>query len=258
MNRKNFIHLMAAGGASFLGGKVIAQTPSPLTLAEGTAAPKTGGVIPWGRLRFRGRDRHQGVDADDWGVHPNGDFNLIEHLDLHTTANIAPKWNVADVAKIDELQNFPFLFMHGEVPPDFTDAERANLREYLLRGGFLFAEDCVNGSGAMGHSPNNDFLFRRMAETEFGKILPEAKLERLPFDHPVFHNVYDFKGGIPHMQGVNHGLHGLMLNGRVVALLSPSDLHCGWTNGDAWFGPNKNRQALQMGTNIYTFAMTQP
>jgi len=258
MNRKNFIQLMAAGGASFLGGKVIAQPSSPLQLSDGPPTPKTGGVIPWGRLRFRGRDRNQGIDADDWGVHPNGDLNFIDHLQLDTTANISSKWNVADVAQLDELQNYPFLFMHAEVPPDLEDAERANLREYLLRGGFLYAEDCVIGNGAMGFHGNNDHLFRKMAETEFAKILPEAKLERLPFDHPVFHNVHDFKQGMPHMQGTEHGLHGLILNGRVVALLSPSDLHCGWTNGDKWFGPRKNQQALQMGTNIYTFAMTQP
>lgn len=254
MNRKDFIQLMAAGGASFLGGTVVAQT----AFNPSSGSPvKSGPAIPWGRLRFRGRDQDQGVDTDDWSVHPNGDLNLIEHLSRNTTVNLDPKWNVADVARLDALQNYPFLFMHGEVPPDFTDAERANLREYLLRGGFLFAEDCVNGNGRMGNSGRNDHLFRRMAEVEFSKILPEAKLERLPFDHPVFHTVYDFRNGIPHMQGTPHGLHGLMLNGRVVALLSPSDIHCGWTNGDNWFGPGQNRLALQMGANIYTFAMTQ-
>jgi len=251
MNRKEFLRLMAVGGAAFLGGKVVARA------SDGIVTAKTGPSIPWGRLRFRGRDMNQGIDADDWGVHPNGDLNLIQHLDENTTVNIASKWNVADVAKLDELQHYPFLFMHAEVPPDFADAERANLREYLLRGGFLFAEDCVIGNARMGRDYRNDFLFRRMAEYEFSKILPEAKLERLPYDHPVFHTVYDFRNGMPHMQGTPHGLHGLILNGRVVALLSPSDLHCGWTNGDNWFGPGQNRIALQMGANIYAYAMTR-
>lgn len=252
MNRKDFFRLMAAGGAAFLGGKIVAQVP-----ASDHPSAKAGPAIPWGRLRFRGRDQHQGVDEDDWSVHPNGDLNLIDHLNLQTSVNLASKWNVADVAKPGELKSYPFLFMHAEVPPDFADAERANLREYLLRGGFLFAEDCVIGNRRMGENSRNDHLFRRMAEVEFAKILPEAKLERLPFDHPVFHTVYDFNKGLPHMQGTPHGLHGLILNGRVVALLSPSDLHCGWTNGDQWFGPSKNREALRMGANIYAFAMTQ-
>jgi hypothetical protein len=59
------------------------------------------------------------------------------------------------------------------------------------------------------------------------------------------------------MQGNPHGLHGLILNGRVVALLSPSDIHCGWTNGDQWFGRGSTTRAMQMGANIYAFAMTQ-
>jgi hypothetical protein len=253
MNRQAVLRLMAAGGAAFLAGKIVAQPAPPLH----PSGAKTGPAIPWGRLRFRGRDQHQGVDEDDWGVHPNGDLNLIEHLNQQTSVNLAEKWNVADVSRLAELQHYPFLFMHAEVAPDFTNTERANLREYLLRGGFLFAEDCVIGNGRMGRSARNDHLFRRMGEVEFSKILPEAKLERLPDDHPVFHSVYDFRHGLPHMQGTPHGLHGLVLNGRVVALLSPSDLHCGWVNGDRWFGSGKSRESLRMGANIYAFAMTQ-
>ena len=66
------------------------------------------------------------------------------------------------------------------------------------------------------------------------------------------------ENGLPHMQGQAHGLHGITLNNRVVALLSPSDTHCGWTNGDLWFSPQKQQLAFRMGINIYLFAMTQP
>jgi len=59
------------------------------------------------------------------------------------------------------------------------------------------------------------------------------------------------------MQGTPHGAHGLTLNGRLLALLSPSDLHCGWTDGDRWFSREKKDQAMKMGTNIYVYAMTQ-
>jgi hypothetical protein len=130
-----------------------------------------------------------------------------------------------------------------------SDAHRANLREYLLRGGFLFAEDCVNSASA------GDDFFRGMAGVDFPKMFPEAKLERLPLDHPVFHCFYDFPQGIPHMHGIPHGLHGLTLNGRLLALLSPSDIHCGWTNGDKWYGHVKQVQSIQMGINIYLYAM---
>jgi hypothetical protein len=247
MNRKAFIHTLALGSASLLARPVFGQQPSV------GISTKTGSLLPWARLRFRARNG----DDKDWGVHPHGDLNLIDHLTANTTLNIARKWNVADVASLDDMTAYPFLFMHGELPPVLTDAERANIREYLLRGGFLFAEDCVIGQNNLGTSRLNDFFFRHMAETELARIVPEARLVRLPVDHPVFHTVFDFREGIPHMQGTPHGLHGLMLNNRIIALLSPSDIHCGWTNGDNWFGPGAAQRAMRMGANIYAFAMTQ-
>ncbi|MET0261365.1 MAG: DUF4159 domain-containing protein [Rariglobus sp.] len=250
MNRKLFLQTLAFGGTALLAGRALGQNvPAP-----NTAPVKTGALLPWARMRFRARDQ----DDKDWGVHPHGDLNLIDHLTLNTTLNLSRKWNVADVAKLEDLTAFPFIFMHGELPPVFTDAERANVREYLLRGGFLFAEDCVIGQGNLGNNRHNDFFFRHMAETELARILPEARLQRLERDHPIFHTVFDFKNGIPHMQGTPHGLHALVLNGRIVALLSPSDIHCGWTNGDQWFGRGASTRALQMGANVYAFAMTQP
>jgi hypothetical protein len=153
---------------------------------------------------------------------------------------------------------YPFLFMHAEAPPDLDAADRVNIREYLLRGGFLFAEDCVDDKGLKigGHASGghtSDKFFLRMAE-ELPLILPEATFERLPLDHPIFNCYYHLSGGIPHMQGTAHGLHGVTYNGRLVAVLSPSDIHCGWTG---YFSEYQRRAALKMGTNIYLYAMTQ-
>lgn len=237
MTRKRFITLLAATGVICLG--------LPRSLAAG--ASTRGPASPWARLRFSTLGR----DQDDWGVEPVGDLNLIRAIREQTSANVTEEWFVADVASLDSMIQFPFLFMHGNYAPDLAVAHRANLREYLLRGGFLFAEDCVNERG------RRDDFFRRMADVEFPRMFPETKLERLPYNHPIFHCFHDFKRGLPHMQGVEHGLHGLTINGRLLALLSPSDIHCGWTNGERWFGRAKQIQAFQMGINIYLYAMTQ-
>ena len=244
INRQTFLKLLAAGGASFFG----LSAAMPLLGAEDLVR---GPVSPWARLKYT----CVGGDDDDWNVHPNGDLNLIDSIRDQSSANVAKKWNVAEVTKLDTMTAFPFLFMHSDAAPDLENSERANLREYLLRGGFLFAEDCVNGKFHSDRS--GEAFFRRMAEVELPKILPEARLERLPYDHPVFHCFHHFYSGIPHMQGIPHGLHGIMLNGRLLGLLSPSDLHCGWSNGDQWFGRGKQLQAFRMGINIYLYAMTQ-
>lgn len=242
MNRQTFLQLLVAGGAS------------ALTLSTfGQSIPSASTATPWGRLRYRSL----GGNTTNWGVHPQGDLNLIDQLHENTTVRIERRWNVADVASLENMTGYPLLFMHGERPPELTDSECANLREYLLRGGFLLAEDCVIGSATMGNNHSNDHFFRRMAEYDFTRILPEGRLRRLPDDHPVFHTIFDLPQGLPHMQGTPHGLHGLEYQGRIVALLSPSDIHCGWTNGDRWFGPGKARQAFQMGANFYAFALTQ-
>jgi len=240
IDRKRFLQLLTMGGASFLGLKSTSQ-------AVEIHRPMT----KWGRVKFTCLDG----ETDDWNAHPHGDLNFIDQMVERTSVKVENSWNVADVSKLDQLTRYPFLFIHAELPAELNDKDRANLREYLLRGGFLFAEDCVNGKWKRKSAPLDQFFQSMMSELP--KILPEAKLERLPHDHPVFHCFYHLSNGIPHMQGVPHGAHGLTLNGRLIALLSPSDIHCGWTAGDKWYGPGKQKQALEMGTNIYVYAMTQ-
>ena len=243
LNRQQFLRLMAAGTASFF-------SLNPPILGED--APARGPLVPWGRLKFVGENG----DEEDWHVHPNGDLNLIDTIRDQTSLNLEKKWNVADIADLNSMVQYPFLFMHGEISPILDDVARQNLREYFLRGGFLFAEDCVNGyghhGGGRGHNLN-DFFFRGLAG-ELQYLIPGAKFEPVPLDHPVFNCFYHLKEW-PHMQGTPHGLWGLTYNGRVLAMLSPSDLHCAWVNAN-WF-PGKQPSAMQMGTNIYMYALTQ-
>jgi hypothetical protein len=242
ITRDQFLKVLAAGGASFFGLQAAARAADMLT----------GPPVPWSRLKYVGENN----DQEDWHVHPQGDLNLLDSIRGQTTVNIDKKWNVADVSNLDSMTQYPFLFMHGEDEPYLDDTAAKNIREYLQRGGFLFAEDCVNGYGHHGSNRNNDYFFTSMA-TQLPAILPGSTIEKVPFDHPVFHCFHHFDNGLPHMQGTEHGLWSVTLNGRVVAFISPSDLHCGWVNGDDWFFPGATRQALQMGINIYLYAMTQ-
>lgn len=255
LTRQDFLRMMAAGGATFLGLPPGVAAAAPDEEAPLVTAPLRGLEVPWSRVCFT-CDRDGVEDNDDWNVHPNGDLNLMDSIRDQASVNVAKKWNVADVTQLDSMVAFPFLFMHAELPPALDATARKNLREYLLRGGFLFAEDCVIGKDRKPHGAGRDLFFQRMA-VELPGIVPEAKFEKLPKDHPVFHSFYHMPDGLPHMQGEPWGLHALTLNGRVLALLSPSDNHCAWTNGDTWFGPEKRIQAMRMGTNIYIYAMTQ-
>jgi hypothetical protein len=242
MTRRTFLTLLGLGGA--LGFAAQSLVPA--------ASNVRGPLLPWARLKFPCRDG----DLDDWNVHPNGDLNLIDEIRAKTSLNVEKRWNVAESERLETMTPYPFIFMHAEMAPALGAKDVANLREYLLRGGFLFAEDCVNGKGRSDKS--KDEFFRRMRDVEFPRILPEATLEKLPNDHPVFHCLYRFNNGLPVMPGRKDlGLHGLKLNGRIVALLSATDLHCGWTNGAQWYGHEKHVESIQMGINIYLFAMCE-
>lgn len=244
MTRKEFLQILAAGGASFLG------LPQPVIAQLSEDEKRRGSPVNWARLKFV----CDGNDVDDWNVHPHGDMNLIDATQEQTSINLHKQWCVASIDDVAEMAPYPFLFMHADQAPMLEDSQRKNLAEYLKRGGFLFAEDCVNGKHNRGGV--SDRFFMRMIE-ELPKIVPEAKIEQVPFDHPIFHTMYHFDDGLPHMQGQPHGLYGATLNDRLIAVLSPSDLHCGWTNGNQWFGSGKAEIALKMGINIYAFAMTQ-
>jgi hypothetical protein len=257
ISRQEFVKYMAIGGSSFLFTPWMEKVFADQDLLQqarraGFQDPSLdkGAITQWGRLKFR-------CDNNDtnWHVHPQGDLNLISKINGEVTTNIGESWQVADVAKIDELSKFPMLFMHAESPPFLTEDELKNLREYLMRGGFLYAEDCVNGYSSHGMGQGQwDFFFRRMRET-LADLIPGAEFKRLPLDHPIFHSYYDLTQGQPHMQGFEHGGHGLTYKGRLVAYLSPSDAHCGWTN-EVWFGRQQSMKAVQMGTNVYLYAMT--
>ncbi len=229
---------MALTGASAL---------APSALAATAVTPG----LQWARLRFLS----EGADDRNWTVHPHGDLNLIDHINLHSNLKILKKFNAPKIQNLEQMTQYPFLFMHSESAPELDDTARANLREYMLRGGFLFAEDCVIGYGTKGHNKLNDHFFTTMFD-ELRRVLPEAKLETVPLDHPLFHAFHRLNDW-PHMQGAPHGPWSLTLRGRMLALLSPSDLHCGWANGVKWFGAEKADAAFKMATNIYIHAMTQ-
>ena len=106
IDRQTFLKLLAAGGAAFFG------LPMGRTLLSAGEAVR-GPVSPWARLKYT----CQGGDHDDWNVHPNGDLNLIDSIRDQSSANVAKKWNVAEISKLGTMTAFPFLFMHSDAAP---------------------------------------------------------------------------------------------------------------------------------------------
>ena len=76
-----------------------------------------------------------------------------------------------------ELFRCPFIMMTEVGALDLDDGEAKGLREYLLKGGFLWADDFW-GTRAW-----------ELFETQMRKVLPSSayQIVDLPIDHPIFH-----------------------------------------------------------------------
>ena len=145
---------------------------------------------------------------------------------------------------------YPLLFMTSNNPAKLSDAEKANLREYLLRGGFLLADDCVSqGTFSRSKPP----IFTRATIDIFQEVFPEHEFEPVPKDHPIYHCVYSFPDGLPqmHEDGRWEGM-GLFRDGRLMVMLSPNDFCCGLQFN--W--GQLSRNAYEFGVNALVYALT--
>ncbi len=89
----------------------------------------------------------------------------------------------------DALFQCPFVIVEDGGTADFAPEEITRLREYLLKGGFLFVTD-YHGWDA-----------REQWRTEIGRALPEYAATPLAMDHPIWHMMFDLKE-IPAMASI--------------------------------------------------------
>lgn len=111
------------------------------------------------------------------------DYPQAEH-NLYIALQAASSIKISEDNKVfrfddEEIFNYPFIYACEIGYLTLSEAEVKNLREYLLRGGFLMIDD-----------------FRWSIEwnnwmREIRRVLPEHSLRRLPTSHPIFHCFFD-------------------------------------------------------------------
>ena len=222
-------------------------------------------VMP--RVRFVPlRQQGRGQGPDTWNVRPGGDANLLNRLStvircktkpIYGTNNWQPQWaredqlnGVVTFDSIEEIRKYPFLFMTGENYFQFDDNQKNNLKQYIMRGGFLFMDDCVVSNGG-------DFFYQSAYKT-LEETFGTDSVRRISNGHEVFHNVYDLGDiGLPYLKGQNHGARGIFIGERLAVFLSSNDIHCGWcdSRSQEW-NIDKYEKAIQMGINIIMYAMS--
>lgn len=172
--------------------------------------------------------------------------NLIKFCNEYLKTNINSEQAIVDAGAVD-IFNYPFVHMTGHGNVIFSNQEAENLRNYLIAGGFLHISD--------------NYGMDKFVRPQLKKIFPELDLVELPFDHPVYHQKYDFSNGLPkiheHDNGAPKGF-GLIYKGRLVCFYDfECDLGDGWESAEIHNDSEEARtKALKMGANLISYAFT--
>ena len=145
-----------------------------LRYTEGVSPDDLGGGRMFGRRGGRGQGPPWSHD------YPRAERNFMKIIRQVTTLD--PYTGVAGGAIVDigsrELFRYTVSYM---AEPGFwtqTDAEAANVRAYLLKGGFIIFDDFRGADWT-------NF------ETQMRRILPDVHMVELSLSHPIFHSFFD-------------------------------------------------------------------
>jgi len=151
------------------------------------------------------------------------------------------------------VATYPMLYITGHREFVWSDEEVAMLQRYLKAGGLLLADACCG-------RVSFDLGFRR----EIAKVFPDARLERIPLDHPVYHNLFDIRR-VEYTPRVREDfgsleapeLEGISIDGRLAVIYSRFDLGNGWEQfPHAYSYGMMDEDALKIGTNAIVYAIT--
>jgi len=190
-----------------------------------------------------------------WAVdYPLAEAHFLGALSRYTRIDVAEDSRHLELTD-DRLFQYPFLFLQqpGFWYPDEQDVAR--LREYLLRGGFIFFDDFHGGDWA-------NF------EEEITRVLPDYQLEDVPKGDPImqiFFNI-DKRTQVPgerHLRRLDQmpparwvGIYDDHRRLMVIANYN-QDTGDAWEHADDPSYPlPMTAFAYQMGTNYVLYAMT--
>jgi len=215
---------------------IVLTAGAAIAAAEGDAADSDPGVVQCANLIY-GSNKTSVCYSDQFLT------QISRETHIKTTRRFDPV-----KLESDELFEFPFSVMTGEGAYKLTDAQRENMRDYLLNGGFIIAS-----AGCSSKDWNASF------EREMRQMFPDDELVTLDADHPIFHAVYDvtsskYKSGSQKLPV----LKGLEVDGKIVLIWSPDGLNDTANAGPncCCCGGNEVKSAKLLNVNILAYALT--
>lgn len=161
-----------------------------------------------------------------------------------TTIRTQPKFSTVKLSS-SELFCYPMVVFSGEGKFSLSETERTNLKRYMELGGLVLASpSCSNAEW--------DISFRR----ELGILFPDATLEPIQQEHPIFSLVYP----VPSLKLAKSSgfgsIEGLHLDGRLAMVYSKDGLNdAAHAKGCCCCGGNEIKASMEINVNILAYAL---
>ena len=218
------------------------------------------GRFQFARLKFEtgpGGYYYMGLPAWAHG-YPRGENNLARIMKEISTVPL--HLEASNVIALDdpELMHFPVAYM---AEPDYwtmKEGEAANLRAYLLKGGFVifddFRDDRRNGMSGW-----------RNFEAQMQRVIPGARFIDLDPALPIFHSFFEINSFnvIPQAYDQNRAvLRGLFEDNdptkRMIAMINfNTDISDFWEfSNDGFYMVSQDNEAYKLGVNYVVYALT--
>jgi len=192
-----------------------------------------------GKLKYAG--------GGDWYANRTALPNLVAFCNKNIATNFLAEEGIVEVGSA-ELYNYPFIYMTGHGNVTFNAQEAANLRRYLIGGGFLHIDD--------------NYGLDKFIRPQMKKVFPELDFVELPANHKIYHQKFKFSNGLPKIhEHDNKRPQGfaLIYKGRVICYYSyECDLGNGWEDYGTYPSDTQESRnnALKMGANLIQYALT--
>lgn len=192
--------------------------------------------------------------AGPWKTRPTALPMLLRAFNEATGAPVS--FESRDVSPADaSMFETPLLYLTGTTDFALGENERANLRQFLMKGGVLFAEA---GDGRTSF----DQAFRM----EMAKILTDHQLVPVPPDSPLLRqpNAIASVNARPALAAVSGkrtlppALFTVEIHGTTAVIYSPHDLSAGWDKAPAPYAIGyEAADSTAIGVNILFHALAQ-
>jgi hypothetical protein len=226
-------------------------SPSPLDQRQQSWSIPYNARFTFTRLMYGGPGfgrRGSGSWSHDY---PSADLNIPEILEFMTSIHVTT--GASNVFTLDDprLFQYPMLYISEPGFWTITDSEAANLRDYVLKGGFLVFDDFEGNQ-----------LYNMVAQV--ARALPEYELIEIGPEHDIFDSFFFVEDiYIPHpLVPVTPVYYGIFEDNdpskRMLAIVNHNnDLAEYWEwSASGFFPVDITNEAYKLGVNYIIYAMT--